>query len=50
MQNNRERWEGLCEQASNERDPKKREELVIEIDRLLAEEQDRLNNLPPIKP
>ncbi len=50
MQNNRERWEKLCEKASDERDPKKREELVIEIDRLLAEEQDRLNHLPPIKP
>jgi hypothetical protein len=48
--NNRERWEELCVQADNEQDPQKMADLVIEIDSLLAEEQDRLNHLPPIKP
>ena len=40
---NRERWQKLCEQAAVEQDPTKLLELVKEINRLLAEKQDRLN-------
>jgi hypothetical protein len=43
----RERWEELCEQAANEQDSDKLLELVKEINRLLAEQQDRLSNKKP---
>jgi len=43
----RERWEELCEQAANEQDSDKLLELVKEINRLLAEKQDRLSNKKP---
>lgn len=39
----RERWQILCEQAANEQDPQKLLELVQEINKLLAEKQNRLN-------
>jgi hypothetical protein len=39
----KEKWMALCEQAANEQDPEKLMALVAEIDRLLAEKQDRLN-------
>jgi hypothetical protein len=35
-------WTELCRQASIEQDPKKLLELVTEINRLLAEKQDRV--------
>jgi hypothetical protein len=38
----KEKWLALCEQAANEQDPKKLMALVAEIDRLLAEKQERL--------
>jgi hypothetical protein len=40
---NKERWKLLCEQAATEQDPKKLIELTKEIDRLLAEKQNRLD-------
>jgi hypothetical protein len=39
----KERWEELCEQASNEQDPIPLSELVAEIDRMLQEERGSLN-------
>jgi hypothetical protein len=38
----KEKWMALCEQAANEQDPEKLMALVAEIDRLLAEKQERL--------
>ena len=43
----RERWMRLCAEAANEQDPKKLMSLVDEIDRLLAEKEDRLNKKSP---
>lgn len=40
----KERWKELCEQAANEQDSDKLRELVLEIDRLLEEKQQRLRN------
>jgi hypothetical protein len=37
-----ERWRKLCEQAATEQDPQKLMELIHEIDRLLAEKEERL--------
>jgi hypothetical protein len=46
----RERWMELAAQVADE-DPEKLTELVLEIDRLLAEKQDRLNRARvPSKP
>jgi hypothetical protein len=39
----KERWMELCEQAANEQDSAKLHELILEIDRLLKEKQDRLD-------
>jgi hypothetical protein len=51
MQEKRERWMDLAAQAADEQDSAKLSELVIEIDRLLGEKQDRLNGLRrPSKP
>ena len=51
MQNNREGWMELAELAAGEQDPDKLTELVLEIDRLLAEKLDRLNRARiPSKP
>jgi hypothetical protein len=51
MQKNRERWMELAELAANEQDPERLTELAREIDRLLAEKQDRLSRLRiPSKP
>ncbi len=41
---NKERWWMLCEQAANERDPKRLMELVKEINDLLGKKQDRLDH------
>jgi hypothetical protein len=38
----KEHWAELCRQAAVERDPKKMLQLVTEINRLLADKQDRL--------
>ena len=43
MQEKRERWMELAELAATEQDPAKMIELVREINRLLAEKQDRLD-------
>jgi hypothetical protein len=42
---NEERWKEVCAKAATEQDPKKLIELTKEIDRLLAEKQNRLDNL-----
>jgi hypothetical protein len=39
----KEEWLQLCEQAANEQDPAKLMKLIAEIDRLLAEKEQRLN-------
>jgi hypothetical protein len=38
----KEEWMQLCEQAANEQDPAKLMELVAEIERMLAEKENRL--------
>ena len=43
----RERWMQLAEQAAVEQDPEKLQQLVLEIDRLLAEKQNRLRGTKP---
>jgi hypothetical protein len=48
-----ERWQELCEQAANEKDPAKMLELVEEINRLLAVKYDGssdVNGAPPKTP
>ena len=52
VQNNRERWMELAEMAANEQDPDKLLDIIKEINFLLAQKQDRLNNLakPPHQP
>jgi len=42
----KERWLELCEQASKEQDSQKLLALMQEINRLLAEKQDRLMSAP----
>jgi hypothetical protein len=49
MQENRERWKELCEQASKEQDPERLHELIREINRLLDEKQARLKGNPASK-
>lgn len=44
MQNNKERWVALCEQAAIEIDSTKLIALTNEIIRLLTEKQDRLDH------
>jgi hypothetical protein len=41
----RERWQGLCEQAAVEQNPKRLLELTREINRLLQEKEDRLKEI-----
>jgi hypothetical protein len=43
VQNNKERWVELCEQAAVEQDSKKLVALTQEINRLLREKQERLD-------
>jgi hypothetical protein len=43
----KEEWMALCEQAATEQDPEKLMALVEEIDRLLAEKQERLGKQEP---
>jgi len=51
MEDKREIWMQLAELAANEKDPEKLSALVKEINRLLAEKQDRLNRAQiPSKP
>ena len=52
MQDKKERWMELCEQAAVEQDPKKLIALTTEINRLLGEKQTRLDGLRknPAKP
>jgi hypothetical protein len=38
----KERWEELCHQAAEEKDPKRLLELTTEVNRLLLEKEDRL--------
>jgi hypothetical protein len=47
VQENRERWMMLCEQAATEQDPQKLLELVKEINKLLEIKARRLSNIPP---
>jgi hypothetical protein len=42
MQENREKWIELCEQAANEQDPKKLMDLVSQIEALLEAKEQRL--------
>jgi hypothetical protein len=41
----KERWQQLCEQATIEQDPKKLMILIVEINRLLEEKDERLRQL-----
>jgi hypothetical protein len=43
----KEKWMALCEQAANEQDPEKLMVLIAEIERLLAEKQQRLEKQAP---
>ncbi len=45
MQEKRERWMHLCEQAANEQDPEKLMALIAEINQLLEAKERRLKNL-----
>ena len=47
MQENKERWKLLCEQASVEQDPEKLHTLITEINDLLEAKEDRLKGSPP---
>jgi len=47
MQERKERWMQLCEQAANEQDPDKLMELIAEINRLLEQKERRLRGNPP---
>jgi hypothetical protein len=44
MQENRDRWMRLCEQAANEQDPEKFMELITEINRLLEAKERRVKS------
>jgi hypothetical protein len=46
MQEHRERWILLCEQAANEQDPEKLMKLIAEINRLLDAKQQRIKGNP----
>jgi hypothetical protein len=51
MKEKRERWMELAALAADEQDPDKLSEIIEEIDKLLAEKQDRLNRARiPSKP
>ena len=43
MQQNEERWMELCRLAAVEQNPDKLHALIIELNRLLKEKEDRLN-------
>jgi hypothetical protein len=47
LEENPEKWMALCEQAADEQDPAQLRELVRQIDRLLAEKEQRLRSHPP---
>jgi hypothetical protein len=42
----KERWMELCEKAAQEQDSAKLHALILEIERLLKEKQDRLDRAP----
>jgi hypothetical protein len=46
----KERWQELCALAADEQNPEKLLELVIEINKLLAEKEDRLKQQQSKKP
>lgn len=46
----KEQWEELCRQAAIEQDPRKLLQLVTEINRLLAQKQERLGRVPKPEP
>ena len=48
MQEQRERWMKLCEQAATEQDPEKLMALIAEINRLLEAKERRLRHNPPV--
>ena len=50
MKENLERWQELCKQAAVEQDPKKLHALIIEINRLLEEKENRLKSHNELKP
>jgi len=41
---NGERWRELCEQAAKEKDANRLIELILEINRMLSEKEERLKN------
>jgi hypothetical protein len=45
----KERWMELAEQVANEQDPQKFDDLVAELNRLLAEKDNRLHPQPKDK-
>jgi truncated hemoglobin YjbI len=47
MQEQRERWLQLCEQAATEQDPEKLMALIAQINRLLEAKERRLRHNPP---
>jgi len=47
MQERKERWMQLCEQAANEQDPDKLMELIAEINSLLEQKERRLRGNTP---
>jgi hypothetical protein len=47
MQENKERWKILCEQAAVEQDPAKLHKLIKEISDLLEAKEARLKGNPP---
>jgi hypothetical protein len=47
VEENKERWKLLCEQASVEQDPEKLHTLITEINDLLEAKEDRLKGSPP---
>ncbi len=51
MQENREKWVELCEQAAKEQDPKKLATLILEINFMLEAKELRLTGkVPPTQP
>lgn len=46
MQENREKWRELCEQAAKEQDPEKLMELIAQINQLLEAKERRLKSNP----
>jgi hypothetical protein len=47
MEEYREKWMELCEQAANEQDSEKLMQLIVQINQLLDAKERRLRNNPP---